>query len=228
MRTKPVPTRAAKPSTTPVPAADAPPPIPAAMLEKLSPVVMETYASGDFHRADMRTIARESSTSFRSIYRYFGDKQTLLFRFINYWFEGLYPHAFAPLDGDGPIAERLREVLMRHCDFYERNPKVGRIVFITVPLSCWMQDDSYAQTELMDKLLRAIKQAQAQGAMRSDVPALVILDTFNGIFNRAFLMWEYRGRKDSLSLQADLMFKVLWDGIQGHARPAVRKPKSKP
>jgi AcrR family transcriptional regulator len=198
------------------------------MLEKLSPVVMETYASGDFHRADMRTIARESSTSFRSIYRYFGDKQTLLFRFINYWFEGLYPHAFAPLDSDAPIADRLRDVLMRHCDFYERNPKVGRIVFITVPLSCWMQDESYAQSEMMEKLLRAIKQAQSQGALRSDVPALAILDAFNGVFNRTFLMWEYRGRKDSLSLQADLMFKVLWGGIQGDVRQRGKKPQPKP
>jgi AcrR family transcriptional regulator len=215
MKAPPVSTRAKTMPAKPAPVADEPLAIPAAMLEKLSPVVMQTYALGDFHRADMRTIARESSTSFRSIYRYFGDKQTLLFRFINYWFEGLYPFAFEPLDGDEPIAERLRQVLMRHCEFYERNPQVGRIVFITVPLSCWMQDESYAQPAMMDKLLRAIKQGQTQGGLRSDVPAVAILDAFNGIFNRAFLMWEYRGRKDSLSSQADLMFKVLWGGIEG-------------
>jgi AcrR family transcriptional regulator len=225
MKVQPVSARARKPPAKPALVADAPLAIPSAMLEKLSPVVMQTYASGDFHRADMRTIARESSTSFRSIYRYFGDKQALLFRFINYWFQGLYPAAFAPLDGDEPIAERLRHVLMRHCEFYERNPQVGRIVFITVPLSCWMQDDSYAQPEMMDKLLRAIKQGQTQGALRSDVPAIAILDAFNGIFNRAFLMWEYRGRKDSLSSQADLMFKVLWGGIQGDAKPKARRAK---
>ena len=225
MKAKPVSTRAGKQATKPAPLADASSAIPLAMMEKLSPVVMETYASGDFHRADMRTIARESSTSFRSIYRYFGDKQALLFRFINYWFEGLYPAAFAPLDSDEPIAERLRQVLMRHCDFYERNPQVGRIVFITVPLSCWMQDDSYAQSEMMEKLLRAIKQAQAQGTLRSDVPALAILDAFNGVFNRTFLMWEYRGRKDSLSSQADLMFKVLWGGIEGEIKQRARRSK---
>lgn len=212
-----------KAASAPIAVSDVAPVVPAAMLEKLSPVVMETYASGDFHTADMRTIARESSTSFRSIYRYFGDKQTLLFRFINYWFEGLYPQAFAPLDGNEPIAERLREVLMRHCAFYERNPKVGRIVFITVPLSCWMQDASYAQSEMMEKLLRAIKQSQAKGELRPDVPALAILDAFNGVFNRTFLMWEYRGRKDSLSQQADLMFKVLWGGIHGEPQKKVKK-----
>jgi AcrR family transcriptional regulator len=221
-----VSTRPKKPTTQPDPVADEPSAIPAAMMEKLSPVVMETYASGDFHRADMRTIARESSTSFRSIYKYFGDKQALLFRFINYWFEGLYPAAVEPLDGDEPIAERLRQVLMRHCDFYERNPQVGRIVFITVPLSCWMQDDSYAQPEVMDKLLRAIRQGQAQGELRSDVPALAILDAFNGMFNRTFLMWEYRGRKGSLSKQAELMFRVFWGGIEGEAKPKARRSRS--
>jgi AcrR family transcriptional regulator len=225
MKAKPVSTRNAKPSTKTGPAPDASPAIPVAMLEKLSPVVMETYASGDFHLADMRTIARESSTSFRSIYKYFGDKQALLFRFINYWFEGLYPAAIAPLDGDEPIAERLRQVLMRHCDFYERNPQVGRIVFITVPLSCWMQDESYAQPEVMDKLLRAIRQGQARGELRSDVPALAILDAFNGVFNRTFLMWEYRGRKGSLSKQADLMFKVFWGGIEGEVKQRARRSR---
>jgi len=88
-----------------------------------------------------------------------------------------------------------------------------------------MQDDSYAQPEMMDKLLCAIKQGQAQGSLRSDLPAVAILDALNGIFNRAFLMWEYRGRKDSLSSQADLMFKVLWSGIEGKVKPKARRAK---
>ena len=56
------------------------------------------------------------------------------------------------------------------------------------------------------------------------MPALAILDAFNGMFNRTFLMWEYRGRNGSLSKQADLMFKVFWGGIEGEKR--ARKSRS--
>lgn len=201
--------------------------IPAALLEKLSPVVMEIYAMGDFHRADMRTVARESSTSFRTIYRYFGDKQTLLFRFINLWLKDLYPFAFASLESDAPLKYRIHEVLVRHLDFYERNPNVGRIVFMTVPLSCWMQDTSYAQTEMMSKLLKAIEQGQLTGALRADIPAVAIFDALNAMFHRTFLMWEYRGRKYSLVGQADVVFKILWGGIEGAPVKSSRQSKTK-
>src|SRR5437868_6886320 len=77
--------------------------IPANLRDRLSPVVMEIYSAGDFHRVDMRTIARDAGMSFRTIYRYFGDKETLLFWFIKHWLEGLYPVALKPLDGNGDL-----------------------------------------------------------------------------------------------------------------------------
>lgn len=188
-------------------------PIPSSLLQKLSPVVMNIYAGGDFHRADMRTIARESGTSFRTIYKHFRDKEQLLFWFINQWLTDLYPAAIKPLTTEAPMRERLLQVLTRHFEFYERNPQVGRIIFMTVPLVQWMKDPSYAQTTTMGLLLNAIKTAQALGELRSDVPAVAVLDALNALFHRTFMMWEYRGRAYSLTEQADTVFKILWDGI---------------
>ena len=189
------------------------PEVPQALLQKLSPVVMEIYAAGDFHRADMRTIARESGTSFRTIYKHFRDKERLLFWFINHWLSDLYPHAIEPLQAAGPMRERLLQVLRRHFEFYERNPQVGRIVFMTVPLVQWMKDPSYAQPTTMRLLLNAIKAAQAGGELRKDVPAVAVLDALNAMFHRTFMMWEYRGRSYPLAEQADTVFRILWDGI---------------
>ncbi len=195
--------------------------IPANLRDRLSPVVMEIYSAGDFHRADMRTIAREAGMSFRTIYRYFGDKEALLFWFIQHWLEGLYPAALQPLDGDGDLRGKLLGVLTRHLEFYEKNPNVGRIIFMTVPLERWMRDPSYAQHELMTRLLNAIREAQQQGQLRCDVDSRTILDIFNAIFNRAFLMWEYRRRSYSLVAQAAPLLSILWNGV---AAPSVSKP----
>jgi AcrR family transcriptional regulator len=187
--------------------------VPAAVVDRLSPVVMQIYSAGDFHRVDMRTIAREAGMSFRTIYGYFGDKEALLFWFINHWLGGLYPAALAPLREEGTLKAKLFEVLRLHLEFYEQNPLVGRIIFMTVPLERWMRDSSYGQPELMSTVMKAIAEGQKSGELRRDIDARIILDVWSAIFNRAFLMWEYRGRCYPLSKQAVPMYSVLWDGI---------------
>jgi AcrR family transcriptional regulator len=198
--------------------------IPNDLRDRLSPVIRDIYAAGDFHRADMRTIAREAGMSFRTIYRYFGDKEALLFWFIEYWLQGLYPAALEPLNGPGDLRTKLLKVLELHLDFYEKNPNVGRIIFMTVPLERWMRDPSFAQRELMLRVLDAIREAQQQGELRCDVDSRLILDTFNAIFNRAFLMWEYRRRSYSLTAQAAPLLSILWNGVVANAAPAVLAP----
>lgn len=188
-------------------------PIPLDVSERLSPVVLNIYSDGDFHRADMRSIAKEAGMSFNTIYRYFGDKESLLFWFINDWFRELYPHAVAPLAECQSIKEGMRESLRRHFEFYERHPKVGRIVFLTVPLERWMRDATYHQHEVMQIFLKSISDGQVRNEVRSDISALSILDAFAGMLNRTFVMWEYRRRKYSLVEKTEEIFSIIWGGI---------------
>lgn len=187
--------------------------IPLDVSERLSPVVLNIYSEGDFHRADMRSIAKEAGMSFNTIYRYFGDKESLLFWFINDWFRELYPHAVAPLVGCQSIREGMQDSLRRHFEFYERHPKVGRIVFLTVPLERWMRDATYHQHDVMQIFLKSISDGQARGEVRSDISALSILDAFAGMLNRTFVMWEYRRRKYSLVGKTEEIFSIIWEGI---------------
>lgn len=165
--------------------------------------------------------------SFRTIYRYFGDKEALLFYFIQHWLSGLYPAALKPLDGDESLRSKLLGVLTLHFEFYERNPNVGRIIFMTVPLERWMRDPSFAQRELMMRVLKAINDAQQQGELRCDVDSRLILDMFNAIFNRAFLMWEYRRRSYSLQEQAAPLLSVLWNGVSANKPPEKHADRAK-
>ncbi len=151
--------------------------------------------------------------SFNTIYRYFGDKESLLFWFINDWLHELYPHAVAPLLEESSVAAGMLESLRRHLMFYERHPKVGRIIFLTVPLERWMRDETYHQHLVMKTFIRAIAAGQARGELRPDVTPLAILDAFAGMLNRTFVMWEYRRRKYSLAGKAEEVFSLIWGGI---------------
>lgn len=200
--------------------------VPQHIRDRLSPVVLDVYSSGDFHRADMRSLAKEAGMSFATIYRHFGDKEALLFWFINDWFRDLYPYAVQPLTDGWPLREALFECLRRHMEFYDKHPKVGRIVFMTVPLDRWMRDESYHQHEVMRTLLQAMAAGQARGELRPDVSPVAMLDAFTGLFNRSFLMWEYRRRKAPLVEKAQETFNLLWGGIgaQDAALAAPRAP----
>jgi AcrR family transcriptional regulator len=210
------------------PALPNPADIPVDLRDRLSPVVTELYSAGDFHRVDMRSIAKAAGMSFRTIYQYFGDKESLLFWFIGHWLGDLYPAVLQELEGKRSLKAKLLAVLEAHLAFYEAHPNLGRIIFMTVPLERWMRDPSYAQSELMRRVLRLIKDAQQAGELRADIDSLVILDAWTAVFNRAFLMWEYRRRSYSLTAQAAPLFSILWNGIASPTGDAKTAPRKSP
>jgi len=202
--------------------------IPGDIVKRLGPVVLRTFSVEDFHRVDMRSIAREAGMSFATIYRHFKDKEALLFRFIAHWLQDLYPAAIAALETDKSPLARLQDYLLVHLSYYERNPEVGRVIFMTVPLERWMRDDTYRAHEPVKRLLAVIAEGQEGGEIRADVSGVVVFDAWSGIFNRAFLMWEYRGRAYSLTGQWPSLCKILVAGITAPVeadavRPVTRK-----
>lgn len=194
--------------------------IPADIVARLSPVVLRTFAVEDFHRVDMRSIAREAGMSFATIYRHFRDKEALLFWFIAHWLNELYPVALAALATKESALVRLQKYLRVHLAFYERNPDVGRVIFMTVPLERWMRDDTYRASEPVNRLLEVIAEGQKSGEIRNDVSRLVVFDAWSGVFNRACLMWEYRKRTYSLTGQWAALCQILVGGIAPAPSPA--------
>lgn len=187
--------------------------IPEDVLARLGPVVLRTFAEEDFHRVDMRTLAKAAGMSFATIYRYFGDKEAMLFWFIAYWVRPLYAEALPCLETDEPTWVRLRNYLRVFLRFYENHADVGRVIFLTVPLKRWMMDETYRADPTVTPLLRFITNAQSAGDMRTDVPAIALFDAYSGLFNRAFLMWEYRKHSYSLEAQVDVVMNIVASGI---------------
>jgi AcrR family transcriptional regulator len=215
------PPRAAQRKAPPAAAAGEVPPD---IVARLGPVVLKTFAEEDFHRVEMRSIARDAGMSFATIYRYFRDKEALLFWFIEYWLRDLYPVALSALDTDeGPLA-RVTHYLKAHLEFYEAHPQIGRVIFMTVPLERWMRDATYRSSGPTRRLLEVIAEGQACGEIRDDVSRIEVFDVWSGVFNRAFLMWEYRGRSYSLVDQWVPLSRILASGIAG---PAARRRASR-
>ncbi len=190
--------------------------IPESVVTRLGPVVLRVFSRGDFHRVDMRTIARQAGMSFTTIYRYFKDKETLLFWFIDHWLKALVEAAVDTIDvNEGDTFAQLKSYLTVHFAFYENNPDIGRIIFMTVPLERWMRDPTYKYKVPTQRIFAVIASGQKLGHIRRDISAQLVMDLIFGLFNRTFLMWEYNGRVDSLIAKSDACFDLIVGGI-GH------------
>lgn len=190
-----------------------------ARLEVLEAPVRKIFSENDFHAADMRTIAREAGMGFNTIYKYFDGKEGLLFFFVRRWQRDLEVRLQDEVGDHLTGPEPLRTVARVVLDYYEQHPDIGKILFLTLPMTTWMNNETFSQRALTGTLLDIIRRAQETGRVRADLPAVAILDLFMGAVHRSFTMWIYRGARPGLVNQASAIFDLFQSGIAAHERP---------
>jgi len=181
--------------------------------KRLESAVIETFSRGDFHEASMRKIAKKAGVSFGTIYKYYKDKNNLLFYFIDRWFDELVDRLVDHLQGIRETKEKLRKVFWIQLDYFERNADIGKIIWITVPLKTWMAHETYKQNRLMDIIINILKEGQANGIFNQDVRPGLLLNFIIPLINRSFNEWVYRGQKESLTSEADILFELICRAI---------------
>lgn len=187
---------------------------------RLESAVLDVFSQSDFHQAKIRTVAEKAQISFTIIYKYYGSKERLLFSFVNDRLEELTDRLADHLQGIKDLKEKLRKYLWVQLDYYEKNPKVGRIIFMTVPLTTWMQDKTFVQERLVQILINVLREGQSAGVINPKIRPGMVIDLFNGMVQRTFSMWIYRGRQDSLVGKADVLFDMLWSAIENRECPS--------
>ena len=182
-------------------------------IEKLENLVFKIFSDNDFHKVDMRTIANEARVSTSTIYKYFQSKERLLFYFVDKRLTELTERLMDHLQGLENIKEKIRKLIWIQLDFYERNPDIGHIIFMTIPLKTWMSDESYKQQDLVDLILNVLQEGQEQGHLDPNIKTVFLLDIIFAMIRRSFSMWVYRGRRESLAGQSNIILEMIWRGI---------------
>lgn len=181
--------------------------------QRLEAVVMEVFSKEDFHKANIRTVAKMAGVSFSTIYKYYGSKEGLLFAFVNKRLGVLTDRIVDHLQGLENLKEKLRKVFWVQLDYYERDQELGRIIFMTVPLATWMKDMTFVQNKMIHLYLDTLRQGQEQGVLNPNVRTGVLLDIMHGLVQRTFFMWVYRGQQGSLTNEANQLFEMCWRAI---------------
>ena len=184
---------------------------------RLEKAVLEIFSQSDFHKANIRDVARKAGVSFTTIYKHYGSKERLLFSFVDVWLGKLTERIIDHLQGIEDLKEKMRKVYWLQLDYYERHQGLGKILFMTLPMQTWMSDQTFRQKRMINLYLEVLKKGQAEGILNPHVRAGVLLDFMLGSVQRAFFMWVSRGQQESLAGQSQVLFDMVWRAI---AHPA--------
>jgi AcrR family transcriptional regulator len=181
--------------------------------DRLEKAVMEIFSNSDFHKANIRDVAKMAGVSFSTIYNHYGSKENLVFSVVDIWLGKLTERIIDHLQGIQDLKETLRKVLWVQLDFYERHPELGKILFMTLPMKTWMADRTFQQKRMMNLFLEVLKKGQKEGRLIRDVRAGTLLDFMMGLVQRSFFMWVSRGQQEGLAAQSNTLFEMVWRAI---------------
>lgn len=181
--------------------------------KRLESAVLDIFSESDFHKANIRTIAKKAGVSFSTIYGHYGSKERLVFAVVDIWLGKLTDRIIDHLQGIEDLKEKLRKVFWLQLDYYEKNQGLAKILFMTLPMKTWMADRTFQQKKMMNLFLEVLKHGQKEGILNPKVKAGVLLDFMMGFVQRSFFMWVSRGQKESLISQANVLFEMVWRAI---------------
>ena len=181
--------------------------------ERLGNTILEVFSESDFHAVGIRDIASKAGVSFATIYKHYGNKERLVFAFVDIWMGILTDRIIDHLQGMADLKEKLRKIFWLQLEYYERHSAFAKIIFMTLPMKTWMTDESFEQRRMFNLLMDVLRQGQEEGVLNGDVDTRILLDFMLGLVQRSFIMWVQRGQKESLAAQTDVMFEMIWRGI---------------
>ena len=183
------------------------------VYHRLEQAVLDIFSHSDFHKANIRDVANRAGVSFSTIYKHYGSKERLVFAFVDVWLGKLTERIYDHLQGIENLKEKMRKVLWLQLDYYERNPGLARIIFMTLPMETWIADETFKQKKMINLYLEVMRNGQKEGQLNPHVRAGVLLDFMLGTVQRAFTMWISRGKQGRLTDQASMLFEMVWRAI---------------
>lgn len=180
-----------------------------ATLDKIEKAVRYLFAGYDAQDVTMIQIANTANVSLQTLYKYFGDKQTVLYTIMDRVLARLATRMMDHLQGIDSVKERLRKTLWVSLDFVDNHPDAV-MVLSAVSVSRFRHIAIYENKELINAFLSVLADGQRRGVLNDKVPLYVLFDVFMGFISRLGLMHIIRQTNKPISADFDALFEMLW------------------
>lgn len=157
----------------------------------------------------MIQIAKAANVSLQTLYKYFGDKQTVLYNIIDLVLDRLAIRMMDHLQGINSVEDRLRKTLWVCLDFVDTHPDAV-MVLSKVSIARFHNIAIYKNKELIDAFLSVLEDGQKRGVLVETVPLHILFDVFMGFISRLDIMKTIRQADALLNASFDALFDILW------------------
>ena len=183
-----------------------------ATLDKIEQAVRKVFAGFDANEVTMAQIAKSANVSLQTLYKYFGDKQTLFYTIMDIVLGRLAARIMDHLQGIDSVQDRLRKTLWVCFDFVDAHPDAV-MVLSSVSASRIRNIAIYENKELIGAFLAVLEDGQNRGVLNDTVPLHILFDVLMGFISRLGLMHTIRQTETPLNAEFDALFVILWRAI---------------
>lgn len=160
----------------------------------------------------MVQIAKTANVSLQTLYKYFGDKQTLFYTIMDRVLGRLASRMIDHLQGIDSVKERLRKTLWVCFDFVDSHPDAVMVLYSVSELR-FRNIAIYENKELIGAFLTVLEDGQHRGVLNDTVPLYILFDVFMGFISRLGLMHIIRQTDTPINAEFDALFVILWRAI---------------
>lgn len=182
-------------------------------LDRLEDAVLTLFSTNDMHEISMAQIAKAANVSLQTLYKYFENKQVLVYTVIDRVLARLTDRMVDHLQGIDSVKERLRKTLWVCFDFFDHHPKALMVMSTAIPLSRHRNVAIYEDKALLTAFLTLLSDGQKKGVLNNDVSLKILFDVFMGFILRIGLMHIIRQEKEPLTKNFAQLFNLLWQAI---------------
>jgi AcrR family transcriptional regulator len=197
----------------------------AKMKERLYPAVLELFSRNDFHQVNLREIYKQTGISPSTIYKYFPSKEALLFSVLDEKISEIGKIAEVHIKGIESTREILRKIFWVTMDFYDRNPAVAVVAFITVPVRSWMREKSYVRKDAAKLFSEVCGYGHKRGEIDPAISSGDVMDLYFMHCYRQIHVWFLHGMKGKLADTLPRFYPIFWKAVSAEC-PLVETKKA--
>lgn len=191
-----------------------------AAADALLKAAEEVMIRKGYDKATMQDIAAAAGCAVGTLYIHFKNKEVLFRAILQRHGARLKRQLMAALEGVTDPLEQLRLFVITHVRWAHDNHGLANLLCTTLPLRFYDFQESLSriipeeQVEFQNIELQFIRDAQAAGQIRSDLPAAAICDLVHGVMLTVLDQFTARPEAYSLTQRIELVWGFMSTGLQ--------------
>jgi len=194
-----------------------------ATRRRITEAALDVFSTGDFHEATLRKIAKQAGIAPSTIYKHFESKEELLNNIITVIVRKLIEDLQDNLLGSRGTLGKLRKMTWFYLHYFERNPKVAWLLYVTISYMTWYEfPDAYQLARDTGGFLHSIlREGQETGEVSKSIDIRLVMRIYFGCLRLLVSDWLVRNRSHSLIGYADDLTEAVYTIIiaEGQSLP---------